>query len=85
MIDPRNGARGALPESSLLTFREAMTFLRVSRSTLSRLIASGQLRGHKVGSTWRFYQHDLLAAITQPGGAPAERRALLAGEGLGAQ
>lgn len=50
----------------LLTFKEAMEFLRVSRSTIYRLMWSGQLRGHKVGSTWRFYESDLLAAVASP-------------------
>lgn len=66
MLDSRSGTRIGVSEPSLLTFREAMTFLRVSRSTLYRLMESGQLRGHKVGSTWRFYQHDLLQAIESP-------------------
>ncbi len=51
------------PEETLLTFKEAMSFLRVSRSTLYRLMWSGQLRGHKVGSTWRFYKHDLRSVV----------------------
>jgi excisionase family DNA binding protein len=51
------------PDTVLLTFKEAMEFLRVSRSTIYRLMWSGQLRGHKVGSTWRFYEADLLAAV----------------------
>lgn len=53
-------------ETVLLTFKEAMEFLRVSRSTIYRLMWSGQLRGHKVGSTWRFYESDLLAAVANP-------------------
>jgi excisionase family DNA binding protein len=47
----------------LLTFKEAMSYLRVSRSTLYRLMWSGQLTGHKVGSTWRFYHEDLRACV----------------------
>jgi len=47
----------------LLTFKEAMGFLRVSRSTLYRLMWTGQLTGHKVGSTWRFYREDLRACV----------------------
>jgi len=47
----------------LLTFKEAMGYLRVSRSTLYRLMWSGQLIGHKVGSTWRFYREDLRACV----------------------
>ncbi len=53
-------------EAVLLTFKEAMEFLRVSRSTIYRLMWSGQLRGYKVGSTWRFYESDLLAAVANP-------------------
>ncbi|GAC1632229.1 MAG: hypothetical protein NVS4B9_24510 [Ktedonobacteraceae bacterium] len=52
-----------LQEDVLLTFKEAMSCLRVSRSTLYRLMWSGQLTGHKVGSTWRFYREDLRACV----------------------
>ncbi len=50
-------------QETLLTFKEAMDYLRVSRSTLYRLMWSGQLTGHKVGSTWRFYHEDLRACV----------------------
>lgn len=50
-------------DEALLTFKEAMTYLRVSRSTLYRLMWSGQLTGHKVGSTWRFYREDLRTCV----------------------
>lgn len=43
----------------LLTFKEAMRFLRISRSTLYRLMWSNKLTGKKVGNTWRFFRHDL--------------------------
>ena len=52
-----------IQEDVLLTFKEAMNYLRVSRSTLYRLMWSGQLTGHKVGSTWRFYREDLRACV----------------------
>ena len=52
-----------IQDDVLLTFKEAMTYLLVSRSTLYRLMWSGQLTGHKVGSTWRFYREDLRACI----------------------
>ena len=55
----------AIQEETLLTFKEAMNFLRVSRSTLYRLMWSGQLIGHKVGSTWRFYRRDLRQAVQE--------------------
>jgi len=50
-------------EDVLLTFKEAMGYLRVSRSTLYRLMWSGVLEGHKVGSTWRFKRADLRACV----------------------
>jgi excisionase family DNA binding protein len=52
-----------IQDDVLLTFKEAMNYLRVSRSTLYRLMWSGQLTGHKVGSTWRFYREDLRACV----------------------
>ncbi len=54
-----------MPEQSspLLTLPEAMRYLRVSRSTLYRLMRDKQLAGHKVGNTWRFYEHDLRACV----------------------
>ena len=52
MTERRVGA----PSTSLalLTFKEAMDFLRVSRSTIYRLLKKGQLPGFKIGSDWRF-------------------------------
>jgi excisionase family DNA binding protein len=47
----------------LLTFKEAMAYLRVSRSTLNRLMWRGHLTGHKVGHTWRFYREDVQACV----------------------
>lgn len=66
-------------EETLLTFKEAMGFLRVSRSTLYRLMWSGQLRGHKVGSTWRFYKQDLRSVVAS---APVVAGPHLLSEGI---
>src|SRR6266581_6928350 len=52
-----------IQDDTLLTFKEAMSYLRVSRSTLYRLMWSGQITGHKIGSTWRFYREDLRACV----------------------
>lgn len=68
----RQASPVAPPQSdTLLTFKEAMSYLRTSRSTLYRLMWSGQLPGHKVGSTWRFYREDVLACITVQAGEKA--------------
>ena len=50
-------------DDALLTFKEAMSYLRVSRSKLYLLIASGQLTAYKVGNMWRFYRTDLRACV----------------------
>lgn len=56
-------AMQVIRDDILLTFKEAMGYLRVSRSTLYRLMWSGQLVGQKVGSTWRFYREDLHSCV----------------------
>jgi excisionase family DNA binding protein len=56
----------------LLTFKEAMSYLRVSRATLHRLMHAGQLTGHKVGSTWRFWKQDLRACVGKEPPPPAD-------------
>ncbi len=50
-------------QDTLLTLQEAAEFLRVSKATMHRLLASGQLTGHKVGRAWRFYKKDLHAFV----------------------
>jgi excisionase family DNA binding protein len=55
----------ATPSETLLTFTEAMAYLRVSRSTIYRLLWSGSLPGHKIGNGWRFYPSDLRAQIVR--------------------
>lgn len=52
-------------QNPLLTFKEAMAYLRVSRSTLYRLITSRRLDAYKIGdgSDWRFYRSDLQAQL----------------------
>jgi excisionase family DNA binding protein len=63
----------------MLKMKEAMTYLRISRSTLYRLMWSGQLTSHKVGGTMRFYKADLDGCIQR---APAEPPpCLVAGNG----
>lgn len=45
----------------LWVFKETMKYLRVSRSTLYRLMADGTVPAHKVGNTWRFYSDEVKA------------------------
>jgi len=49
-----------MPEDEkLLTFKETLAYLRVSKSTLYRLMDNNEIEAHKVGGTWRFYLQDL--------------------------
>lgn len=48
-------------DDPLLTFKEAMSYLRVSRSTLYRLMDRGELSSYKVGNSYRFRKSDLTA------------------------
>jgi excisionase family DNA binding protein len=67
-------------QNPLLTFKEAMAYLRVSRSTLYRLMWSGQLTGHKVGSTWRFYRDDLQTSIRAASAQPPVQGNAISGD-----
>ena len=58
-------------EDLLLNFREAQRFLRASRSKVYRLVASGELIGHKVGRTWLFYKTDLKQLLERHRSRPA--------------
>lgn len=42
-----------------INFKEAMSLLRVSRSTLYRMMGDGKIVGWKVGVKWRFYLQDI--------------------------
>jgi excisionase family DNA binding protein len=49
--------------SPFMTFQETMAFLRVSRSTLCRMIASGKIKGFHVGQNWRFKREDVQKCV----------------------
>lgn len=49
--------------SPFLTFQETMAFLRVSRSTLCRMISSGKINGYHVGQNWRFKRTDVQQCV----------------------
>lgn len=41
-------------EDQVLTIEELAAYLKVSKSTLYKLVQSGAVPGHKVGRHWRF-------------------------------
>jgi putative molybdopterin biosynthesis protein len=46
-------------EDGFLTLKETTEFLRVSRSTVYRLLERGELPGYKISKRWKFGQKDL--------------------------
>lgn len=53
----------SIEENRLYKRQEVEQFLRVSRSTIYRLMESGQLPGYKVSSCWRYYGRDVIALM----------------------
>ena len=47
----------------LLTFNETRNILRVSRSTLLRMMDAGEIPAYKVGNTWRFYKSEVKQVV----------------------
>lgn len=53
----------SVEDEQLYTRKEACEYLKASRSTVMRMIASGELQAYKVGSTLRFYGRDLKSVV----------------------
>lgn len=50
-------------EEPLMKFNEVRKFLRVSRSTLLRMMERKEIPAYKVGNTWRFYPSDVRQSV----------------------
>lgn len=48
----------------LYTTRETQDFLKVSSSTMKRLIKNGIIKAHRVGGTWRIWGDDILLLVS---------------------
>jgi len=46
----------AEPSDKIMTIEELAEYLKISRSTLYKLLQDGKLPGQKVGKRWRFHQ-----------------------------
>ena len=44
---------------SLFTLKETMEYLKLSRSTLYKLMEKGEIKGVKIGKVWRFKKADI--------------------------
>ena len=62
-----------MPLPSLYTPEEVARKVKVERSTVYHWLSSGQLRGLRVGSTWRITEEDLLEFMRRGArGKPAD-------------
>ena len=59
----------APPQDDILTVDEAAAFLKISRTSLYRLIKAGEVPCRRVGERWRFSRRILLEWVedTAPG------------------
>ena len=65
----------AQPEAELLSFREALALLKVSRNTLYRLIHTGTIPGvRRVGRAWRFHRASLIRWVSDTGRPDTRRK-----------
>ena len=46
------------------TTKEAQDFLKVSPSTMKRMIKSGIIKAYRVGGTWRIWGDDILLLVS---------------------
>lgn len=53
-----------LNPQEVYTTAETQKILKVSSSTLKRLIKNGLIRAHKVGGQYRIWGHEILRAIS---------------------
>jgi len=49
----------AKPEADILTIEELSKYLRVSKSTLYKLVREGRIPSQKVGRHWRFHKDNI--------------------------
>lgn len=57
-------------DENVLTLDEAVSFLKVSKSTLYKLLESGRLPARKLGRQWRFSRNDLEKWLKNADGGP---------------
>ena len=61
------------PKTKMMTGEEVADLLRVSRETIYRLAARGELPAQKVGRVWRFPRHAIEEfALQRPDPVPSD-------------
>lgn len=54
-----------IEDDALYTRREVEDYLRFSRATIDRMQRRGELTGHKVSGSWRFFGKDIKAVFAR--------------------
>jgi len=51
--------------TKIVTTKELAQFLRLTESTICKLVVAGQLPGFKIGDSWRFDMDEILQHISE--------------------
>jgi excisionase family DNA binding protein len=57
-----------LEKNDVMTSREVMAYLKISKPTLYRIIRDGNLRAVKIGKNYRFLKQDVEELLRVEGG-----------------
>jgi excisionase family DNA binding protein len=63
-MHPSN-ASGEGMMSNIVTAKEVGQYLKLSESTIYKLVASGEIPGFKIGDSWRFDMEEILKMIRE--------------------
>lgn len=63
----------AEPSDKIMTIEELAEYLKISRSTLYKLLQDGKLPGQKVGKRWRFHQDAIDEWVKSGTGTPIRK------------
>ncbi len=64
----------AEPSDKIMTIEDLAEYLKISRSTLYKLLQDGKLPGQKVGKRWRFHQDAIDEWVKSGTGAVASHK-----------
>lgn len=60
--------------TKIVTTKELAQFLRLTESTICKLVAEGQLPGFKIGDSWRFDMDEITQHIAEAKTAAKQKR-----------
>ncbi len=60
--------------TKIVTTKELAQFLRLTESTICKLVADGQLPGFKIGDSWRFDMDEIMQHISEAKNAARQKK-----------